>query len=145
MKLLLPTKFGMRESWVRVDSRVTPRGPTKNYGYCQAVNREEHPTKNNITFYGQPNFVACYKHYSSMRVYKTHTTTSVMPPHLRILSALDLQPEDISAIFASPDCFIKENQIVYERKEMIWSETEFQISLIMAFHFSFLLLSTKYH
>lgn len=61
-RIILRMKFGMRENsgceWI---ASVTPRGPTKNYSYCQAINggeREERPPKNNITFYGQPNFVA---------------------------------------------------------------------------------------
>lgn len=65
-ELVLRMKFGMRESsgleWI---ASVTPRGPTKSYGYCQAVSRKGRPTKDNITFYGQPNFVASWKRRNS--------------------------------------------------------------------------------
>lgn len=44
-RLVLRMKFGMRENsgreWI---ASVTPRGPTKSYSYCQAINvgeREE--------------------------------------------------------------------------------------------------------
>ena len=57
-------EFGMRESLVERIAGVTPRGPHEKLWLLPAVNGEGQPTKNNITFYGQPNFVARWWAYA---------------------------------------------------------------------------------
>lgn len=51
-------EFGMRESSGRADSRRHATRAHEKLWLLPPVNGEGQPTKNNITFYGQPNFVA---------------------------------------------------------------------------------------
>lgn len=85
---MLWMEFGMRESSGRADSRRHATRAHEKLWLLPPVNREGQPTKNNITFYGQPNFVArwwasakpavCYRRPLS-RSSETPLTTSAMP------------------------------------------------------------------
>lgn len=93
-------EFGMRESSGRADSRRHATRAHEKLWLLPAVNGEGQPTKNNITFYGQPNFVArwwasalaavCYPRPLSPAL-RTPLTTSAEP----ILAAVIDQPEDV--------------------------------------------------
>ena len=73
-------EFGMRESSGRADSRRHATRAHEKLWLLPPVNGEGQPTKNNITFYGQPNFVArwwasartavCYRRLLSRALHK---------------------------------------------------------------------------
>ena len=81
-------EFGMRESSGRADSRRHATRAHEKLWLLPPVNGEGQPTKNNITFYRQPNFVArwwasarpavCYRRPLS-RAHRSPLTTSASP------------------------------------------------------------------
>lgn len=99
-------EFGMRERSGRADSRRHATRAHEKLWLLPPVNREGQPTKNNITFNGQPNFVArwwatdtatresnregravCYRSGTFMS-FKTPVTTSVTTatPSTRVIN-----------------------------------------------------------
>lgn len=104
---MLWMEFGMRESSGRADSRRHATRAHEKLWLLPPVNGEGQPTKNNITFYRQPNFVArwwasarpavCYRRPLS-RAHRSSLTTSASPilatviDHRKTLEDVSRQP-----------------------------------------------------